>query len=122
MALHLLLSLIVTIHCYIQSIITTPSVCKSEQAALRALGYTQTSWDNLSGDELQPASSIQRWSALTDNEKAAAAVLGYSQKAWDNESGSEPQPDSWDKSWAELTSCGDGPGLYSVYVFPRRTV
>ena len=36
------------------------------------LGYTQVSWDNLSGQEQQPWSSIKSWASLTDNEKAAA--------------------------------------------------
>ena len=72
------------------------------------LGYTQASWDNLSGQEQQPWSSIKSWASFTDNEKAAAVVLGYSQTTWDNESGSEPQPSSFDKSWAELTACSDG--------------
>ena len=37
---------------------TLPSVCESEQVAARALGYTDASWDNLSGAELQPWSSV----------------------------------------------------------------
>ena len=78
------------------------------------LGYTQVSWDNLSGEEQQPWSSIKSWASLTANEKAAAAVLGYTATTWDNDSGSEPQPASAFKSWAELTSCFDGENLYSA--------
>ena len=90
------------------------SVCSSEQLALRALGYTQASWDNLSGKEQQPWSVIKFWASLTANEKAAAAVLGYTQVSWDNASGSEPQPASAAKSWTELTACADGEGhIYS---------
>ena len=72
------------------------------------LGYTQVSWDNLSGKEQQPWSSIKYWASLTDNEKAAAAVLGYTATTWANDSGSEAQPASGDKAWAQLTSCSDG--------------
>ena len=72
------------------------------------LGYTQVSWDNLSGQEQQPWSSDKFWASLTDNEESAAVLLGYTQKAWDNESGSEQQPHSSFKSWRELTACGAG--------------
>ena len=72
------------------------------------LGFTQLSWDNLSGKETQPYSSIKYWAALTENEKAAAVVLGYTQVSWDNASGSEPQPALFVKIWTELTSCADG--------------
>ena len=85
-----------------------PPDCNSEEAALRVLGYTPVSWDNLSGTELQPWSSIKHWFALTENEKAAAAVLGYTQPMWDNRSGSERQPVSFYKHWDELTTCDDG--------------
>ena len=69
------------------------------------LGYTQVSWDNLSGKERQPWSSLKAWYELSLNEQAAAGLLGYSQTIWDNNSGSEPQPASAVKSWAELTAC-----------------
>ena len=72
------------------------------------LGYTQVSWDNLSGKEQQPWSSIKSWAALKSYEIAAAMLLGYTATTWDNESGSEVQPASADKSWGELTACGDG--------------
>ena len=85
-----------------------PPVCDSEQAALRVLGYTQATWDNLSGREQQPWSAIKSWYALTANEKVAADVLGYNQPMWDNRSGSERQPFSFYKYWDELTACGDG--------------
>ena len=72
------------------------------------LGYTEVSWNDLSGKEQQPWSSIKYWASLTSNEKKAAAVLGYTQVSWDNDSGSVPQPASAAKSWAELTSSPDG--------------
>ena len=67
------------------------------------LGYTQVSWDNLSGNEPQPAPSNKVWSELTHSERVAAVVLGYTGKSWDNESGFEAQPASVDKQWAELS-------------------
>ena len=84
------------------------SVCDSEHDAAAALGYTQVSWENLSGQEQQPYSSFKSWSLLRDDQKAAAAVLEYNQTNWDNKSGMEPQPTSVLKSWAELTVCDDG--------------
>ena len=84
------------------------SACNSEQLAARALGYTQLSWDNLSGKETQPFSSIKYWFSLTENEKAAAAVLGFTQVIWDNASGSVTQPIVFSKSWTELATCADG--------------
>ena len=85
-----------------------PSACNSEQAAVVALGFTQVSWDNMSGEEPQPSSWMYKfWDELTDNEKAAVTLLGYSQVSWDNDSGSEPQPASAYKGWSELTSCGE---------------
>ena len=76
----------------------------SEQVAAEVLGYTQASWENLSGNEPQPASLLKSWSELTHSERVAAVVLGYTRKIWDNESGSELQPASAYKSWAELRS------------------
>ena len=87
---------------------TLPSVCESQQVAARALGYTDASWDNLSGDELQPWSSIKSWVHLTESEKAAAVVLGYTAVTWDNVSGAEAQPASSDKEWSGLISCAGG--------------
>ena len=86
------------------------------------LGYTQASWDNLSGREQQPWSFIKRWSSLTANEKEAVAIMGYNETTWDDHSGSEPQPASYSKDWAELTSCRDGEvhrfvALMNAFVF-----
>ena len=78
--------------------------CNSEQAAVVVLGYTQVSWDNLSGQEPQPWSWDKFWNELSVNEKAAIVLLGYDEKTWDNDSGMETQPDK--KSWAELSECG----------------
>ena len=79
----------------------------SEQVAAEVLGYTQASWNNLSGKEPQPSSSNKYWSKLRHSERVAAVVLGYTGKVWDNESGSEPQPASADKLWNELSPCAD---------------
>ena len=72
------------------------------------LGFTQLSWDNLSGKETQPWSWSKYWIEMSVNEQAAIVLLGYTQRTWDNDSGLEPQPDSYLKSWSELTKCGDG--------------
>ena len=89
--------------------ILTRSGCEhnSEQVAAEVLGYTQVSWENLSGNEPQPSSHKKSWSELRHSERVAAVVLGYTGKAWDNESGSEPQPASADKQWSELSPCAD---------------
>ena len=80
------------------------SVCDSEHDAAASLGYTKVSWDNLSGKEQQPFSSIKFWASLTDTEKAAAALLGYTETTW--ESGQRPAARF--KNWADLNACGDG--------------
>jgi len=73
------------------------------------LGYTQSSWHNVSGSETQPASWSKSWDELTVcdeacvSERAAAMVLGYTQVSWDNESGEEQQPLTDFLSWAVLT-------------------
>ena len=71
------------------------------------MGYTEFSWDNFSGQEVQPSSSGKAWTTLTNEEKAAARVLGYTGTTWDNESGAETQPASNNKYWVQLTSCGE---------------
>ena len=83
----------------------SPTACRSEQAAVVVLGYTQVTWDNLSGKERVPWSSIKSWAQLSDNEKEAATLLGYNERSWDNVSGSERPPASVDKGFAELTAC-----------------
>ena len=90
------------------------SACDSERAAGVALGYTQVSWDNLSGKEEQPWSSIKHWAALSDTEQKAAGLLGYTQFIWDNESKQEPRPPAAFKHWAELSKCGEGEGSLSL--------
>ena len=102
---------------------TLSSACESEQGALRLLGHTPATWDNLSGDEQQPWSSIKHWVHLTESEKAAAVVLGYTAVTWDNKSGAEPQPASANKEWSALSACPNGlfvsvfPPLYNDDVF-----
>ena len=64
------------------------------------MGYTQASWDNLSGNEAQPAPAAKAWDELTDIEFRAAVVLGYSSELqWDN-----PWPAAGDKYFAQLTA------------------
>ena len=74
------------------------------------LGFTQASWDNLSGEEPQPESMIKMWEELTGNEKAAAMVLGYTELTWDDESGYETQPEK--RTWAEMSKCGNPLSLH----------
>ena len=85
---------------------TLPSACNSEQAAAVVLGFTQVSWDDLSGQEPQPWSMRKSWVELSGNEKSAAVLLGYTQTTWDNDSDLEPQPASAVKNWTDLTACG----------------
>ena len=73
--------------------------CYNEQEAAAELGYTQATWDNMSGEEPQPAAASKSWSEFTDEEKAAGMTLGYSEQSWDGVS----QPASAEKYWAELT-------------------
>lgn len=75
------------------------------------LGYTKDSWDNLSGKEKQPSSSLKYWAKFTDNEKAGAAILGYTDKSWDNLSGKEAQPALAIKRWGRLRKCGKDPSI-----------
>ena len=81
--------------------------CISEQAAARALGFTQASWDN--GEE--PLGDTN-WCGLTHEQRVAGVKLGYTEASWDNLSGKEPQPASDDKFFAELKSCG----AYSLHL------
>ena len=37
----------------------------NEKIAARVLGYTETSWDNVSGNEPQPVSYYKYWDELT---------------------------------------------------------
>ena len=78
------------------------------------LGYTEVSWNDLSGKEEQPWSSIKHWAALTDTEQKAAGLLGYTQKNWDNDSKQEPRPAAAFRFWAELAKCGEGEGSLSL--------
>ena len=75
--------------------------CNSEQDAARVLGHTQTSWDNDSGRERQPASEDKDWFQLTDRERAAALRLGFNRGMWDGLA-TGPQPATADMAWSEL--------------------
>ena len=72
--------------------------------AAEVLGYTQVTWDDVTGRELQPPSSNTSWYDLTHKERLAAMVFGHTATSWDNEK--EPQPADWDLYWAEMASCG----------------
>ena len=88
------------------------AACDSERAGAVVLGYTEASWENLSGQERQPWSYGKPWIRLTDIERIGAALLGFTEKSWDNKSGLEPQPISYSKSWSELTVCPGGEDTY----------
>ena len=93
--------------------------CEAEQEGAIVLGYTEVSWDDLSGKTRQPWIASKSWRAFTDNEKIAAGLLGYNQTTWDNDSGSEPQPASAYKFWADLTTCTDSKDMFAhdVYLY-----
>ena len=94
------------------------SACNSERDAAVLLGFTQVSWDDLSGQEPQPSSWSKYWDELSANEREAVRLLGYNQKVWDNDSGLEPQPIAFFKSWDELTKCGEGEDVSIPHVSP----
>ena len=96
------------------SLIHVRAECQNKQTAAGVLGYSQTSWDNMSGDETQPTSADKYWAELTPDEQAAAGVLGYEAKSWDNDSGSDSQPTSAYEYWAELPTCGENPTIPNV--------
>ena len=89
---------------------TLPSACNSEQAGAVVLGYTQASWDNLSGKERQPWSADKHWFELSDGEHAAAALFGYTEKTWESMSDGKHvvSSDQADKEWSQLTTCPKG--------------
>lgn len=87
-----------------------PQEWYSEQAAATLLGYTQVSWDNLSGEEKQPDSMDMDWEELSERERTALDVLGYTRKKWED----EEEPASMTKGWANLTSSGDTHPLPSI--------
>ena len=76
---------------------------------MQVLGYTQASWDDLTGKVTQPFSSIKYWASLTANEKAAAGVMGYNQVNWDNSTHCPKyHTPKFCPRWAQLKSCPDG--------------
>ena len=97
------------------------SGCDSEQAAAKMLGFTKTSWDDVSGKEKQPSSEDKAWYQLTHSERMAAVRLGYREKSWDNESGKQKKPYSDSKHWSELTTCGEEHiYIYISYIYIYR--
>ena len=91
-----------------------PAGCDSEQAAAEKLGFTKTSWDNISGKEKRPSSGAKTFVQLTHEERLAAVTLGFTSTTWDNKSGKEKKPASDAKQWSELTTCGEE-HIYRVY-------
>ena len=69
----------------------------SQQQAATSLGYTDVSWDNASGKEVQPASVSTKWAALTAQERLAATALGYTEQTWRTVSVTKTTP------WSDLT-------------------
>ena len=110
------MSFLVSIHSSL--ILSLLSACVSERAAAMALGFTQVSWDNESGEEQQPLTGFLTWAVLTDEEKAAASVLGYTATNWNDLSWSAAQPTAVDKAWAELASCADGEDAFTHVFCP----
>ena len=47
------------------------------------MGYTKEIWNNLSGNEKQPASISKAWLELPDNQRFALSILGYTRDSWD---------------------------------------
>ena len=72
--------------------------CYSEQDAAKVLGFTQSTWDNLSGKEPQPFSLDKVWDELTNEERAGAEALGYIGLVWDTQ-----PPRAARVSWSELS-------------------
>jgi len=85
----------------LRSIFTENMSNKGEQAAARVLGFTRTSWDNVSGQEKQPLSTFKKWAQLTVRERVAANVLGYSEDTW-NRVDKQEQPVWMTKRWDDL--------------------
>ena len=87
--------------------IECPAGCFGEQGAAAVLGYTQVSWDNLSGKEKMPHVHNSFWAQMPEHEKAAARALGYTQKSWDDTNAKQPPANT--KWWHELKACGKPP-------------
>ena len=88
-----------------------PSVC--EQAAARTLGYTQASWDDNSGNEVEPWSTIKSWDQLTKDEQNAAKILGY-----DNRNYHYTYHDT--RRWDQLRS--SYPNCKNIYPWPSAAL
>ena len=102
---------------------TRTPACNSEQAALEVFGFTQVSWDNVSGKEPQPQPSSWNtvWNELTENERAAVSMLGYNEMRWNNQESFQWQPAAFFKSWDELTKCSDGEHILFTVRLPILT-
>ena len=48
--------------------------CESEQAAWRVLGYTQVTWDNVSGKERKPLAARKLYLSFTRRDSLAVAL------------------------------------------------
>ena len=99
-------------------LVVFPSGCVSEQAAAKALGYTQITWDDESQNEKQPSHTDNSWSDMTVKEKALLKILGYTAKTWDNVSGKEEQPAAASTIWDDLSVCGENLLIARLLVAP----
>ena len=81
----------------------------SQQQAAVLLGYTQVSWDNASGREVQPGSASKQWTDLTTVEKSAATVLDYTEQTWSTFSATKKAP------WSDLAVTIGAEVLFVVY-------
>ena len=86
----------------------------SQQQAAVVLGYTQVSWDNASGKEVQPASASKTWTGLTAQEKSAATVLRYTASTWSTISATKKTP------WSDLTSTAGEDVFHIAFVLVTR--
>ena len=81
--------------------VTTKTLTLQQEAAA-LLGYTQVSWDNASGKEVQPETASKKWTDLTTIQKSSALVLGYNEKTWSTISKTKTT------SWSALTTGSTG--------------
>ena len=67
------------------------------------MGFTESSWDNDSGEVSQPESVAKDWAKLTEKERAAAVDLGYTALSWERTPGWKGPWPSHAHSWSKLT-------------------
>ena len=81
----------------------------SQQQAATSLGYTEVSWDNASGKEVQPPLASTKWTGLTIQERLATTVLGYTDQTWNTISVTNKT------SWSDLTVTAGEDVCYIVH-------